>query len=429
MDGTTKRTFALNSRAANLSLTTLLFAIPTALFIILVLFQQTTFRNVPVGDDYYAILKFLLSWIKETGYERLTLIFAPHNEHVIAVTRLFSLFDHYAFDGLNFKRMAFYAALALPLIYYAILMVSVDKRLFAASVFIAAFLIFRPEDWKYLEYPMANISALWGMAFVASFFVSIPGRNNATFGLALIFLLLALCTDAAAFLALPIGVAFLVMHRRWKHLAIFLFVSVIFVGFYSHQSAGTESPVGNFLSQPWVCIRFGIALAGSTISAILPLSKLGEIAVGLTVISVAVWIILRDSPYTNAPAKMVLIYCLGANALIGAARGPLYADAWWTLALDGRYRVYSVVIVALIFLTAARYERIWSRFLLTCIALAACIASYMQNYRPFSSYANGYQSIVENVVRTGSDKRLSAAQIDILKSAIQSGIYKPDLPL
>jgi len=79
-----------------------------------VVFQNAP--NIPIMDDYDAILSFLSKW-KLSGWEqRLTLLFAQYNEHRLLYSRLVYVVYYSLFGNVNFRNLIFIADLQLVFI-------------------------------------------------------------------------------------------------------------------------------------------------------------------------------------------------------------------------------------------------------------------------------------------------------------------------
>ena len=63
-------------------------------------------KNIPVGDDYQAVLKFGVDYKNSTTFsQKIGLIFEQHNEHRIVFVRLATLASIRLFGEVNFKFM------------------------------------------------------------------------------------------------------------------------------------------------------------------------------------------------------------------------------------------------------------------------------------------------------------------------------------
>ena len=66
--------------------------------------------NMPVGDDYDAILNFLNQYFETDWLSKLQLLFGQHNEHRILLTRLISVIDLSIFGSINFSHLIWLGA-------------------------------------------------------------------------------------------------------------------------------------------------------------------------------------------------------------------------------------------------------------------------------------------------------------------------------
>ncbi|HLZ89933.1 MAG TPA: hypothetical protein VKQ52_21925, partial [Puia sp.] len=72
--------------------------------------------NIPIMDDYNAILNFLTDWKKAGFMERLSLLFLQHNEHRILHSRMIFALYYTIFGNVNFRALIILADLQLLVI-------------------------------------------------------------------------------------------------------------------------------------------------------------------------------------------------------------------------------------------------------------------------------------------------------------------------
>ncbi len=72
--------------------------------------------NIPIMDDYDAILSFLSEWKLSDWGQRLSLLFAQYNEHRLLYSRLVYVIYYSLFGNVNFRNLIFIADLQLVFI-------------------------------------------------------------------------------------------------------------------------------------------------------------------------------------------------------------------------------------------------------------------------------------------------------------------------
>jgi len=143
--------------------------------------------NIPLQDDYLAILQFLNKYITAKGIDRFFLLFSLHNEHRIFSSRVVYVVYYSLFGDINFRNLIFIANFQLLILFYALL-VFIKKCLpthwFIAS-FITALCLFDLSGWENADFAMAAMQNygifLW--LALSLLFYSLPGKKNMIAGL------------------------------------------------------------------------------------------------------------------------------------------------------------------------------------------------------------------------------------------------------
>jgi hypothetical protein len=181
--------------------------------------------NIPKWDDH-ALKKFILDYAQADGWkEKIIALFKQHNEHRIALTRLFSWIDYAITGHLNFRHLMTAGnllLLAVVPLWYELLKKN-KKPLFA--------LVPVPFLWMTLAF-WENM--YWGMSAVQNFgvvtltlwtlYLCINPRV-VPFVIALFLSVATVLTSGNGLLVLPLGALLLFLTQNRKRFALWIIVS------------------------------------------------------------------------------------------------------------------------------------------------------------------------------------------------------------
>ena len=143
-----------------------------------VVFQNAP--NIPIMDDYDAILSFLSKWKLSDWGQRMTLLFAQYNEHRLLYSRLVYVVYYSLFGNVNFRNLIFLAD--LQLVFIASIAVYFIRKCMQKHwqiiSFIAVLCIFdfnTYENGSIAMYGMQNYGVIF-LFFLSLFFYSRGGK-------------------------------------------------------------------------------------------------------------------------------------------------------------------------------------------------------------------------------------------------------------
>jgi hypothetical protein len=370
--------------------------------------------DVPYLDDFDAFLAFLNRVRDESSARvRLALLFAPHNEHLIALPRAFGLLSLALLGHLDFALLNAAGCAMLALLQVALLLAfrrdaPLAQRLLPFAP--AALLVLHPQYHTALLWPTTSLSNFGVMAFAALAFALLARPGRTAFAGAALAAFAALFSQGNGVLALLIApaVPWLCGARRRAAAAAAVAAALLALYLGLHDRAAAAGDLGVNLRHPGRAVLYALNLAGCAPGFSQPwLSWLlgGALAAGFALL---VWRGLpRRSPALFA-LGLFLWASVAANALVRAHQGasaPL---------LQPRYRFYSALLLALAHLSwlelarDARRERAFLRAALA-VSLAFCTAS-------FAAYAGEVRGLAE---------RLEAG-LERWWSSGEGGLFHPD---
>lgn len=225
-----------------------IFLISLSIFVPPILFYWMFFRyttNIPINDDYKAILDFLNKCVETDSYkEKLLLIFSQHNEHRIVYDRIWTILIYKIFGQVNFNYLSLIGNLSLfgYFIIYAKKIREINRNylyLIPLSV-----LIFNISFNENMTFAMATLSNTTGLFFsiLSLYFITKTKISKKGFILSLIFLFLSVFTQGSGLFLIPILFLILLYRKQKKFLIYFLiFIILILLVYFT----GYEKPLNS----------------------------------------------------------------------------------------------------------------------------------------------------------------------------------------
>ncbi|MES2796228.1 MAG: hypothetical protein V4683_09690 [Bacteroidota bacterium] len=198
-------------------------------------------QNIPHWDDY-ALINFINNYQESDSYfEKIQLIFAQHNEHRIAFTRIISLLIYKVNGSLNFQWMIWmgnFALLGILCIFYRFL----KKNQISINYLVPiCFFLFQLSLYENSYWGMASVQNFWVVFFVLMAFWQISNHKIPYF-----WAFIAAFTSANGVLFIPlIGVMIFLFERNYQALIKFSFFSLILVLIYflPYQQPPNSQPI------------------------------------------------------------------------------------------------------------------------------------------------------------------------------------------
>jgi hypothetical protein len=373
-------------------------------------------QNLPHWDDY-ALIEFTNKCFRGplSVWDKVTLLFAQHNEHRIAFTRFLFLSTTALLGGVNLVVLQILGALGLLTlaIYLVVVFIKNDKPLVLGVL--ATLLLLQNTHYENTFWAMASIQNFWVVTFSVLAFWGIIQAKNIGF----LFLLLAAYTSANAVVLVPfIGVLGLWYQRQYQYLKWFVGFSffVILSYFIKYQQPPDVAPID--ISKPYFNIKASLVMLGASVD-LFPnlalekrvwLSYACGLLIGLTALYF-LWKKLwtkRDSTIAQNHYHLflmgVFLFCLGTCCISSLSR----LQYGWYVFMVSRYRIYS--LLALVAVVCMAYELIkkpWSTYYLLLAnvsALACFVLSYIHFHPIVSNYQHAEQASFATVVlKDGSD--------------------------
>ncbi|MGO8758969.1 MAG: hypothetical protein ACLQG3_12670 [Terracidiphilus sp.] len=328
-----------------------------ALFVALpaALFYGILFRclvNLPVLDDYDALLGFLNQVVQQKGAAARLLSFlaAQHNEyklffaHGVAWAQ-FALVGHVNFSCLCVLGSS--AVLVLALILWRMFLPAEKDFARRLAFFVpVAWLLFQLSYWETLDWAMASLENLWVVVFSLGAIGCLLRPSRKSFAAALVLYALAIAASGNGFLLLPLGLLVLGLRRRLVRAAGWLAVSAVCIAAYAYRynPMSSQSPSHGSVFSALLHLRpdYAIAFAGNA-GAIAGKSALSigiSLALGASLLALFGWLARRGygrrNPFVSCSVLFVLLTALGVAGL--------RSEFGLTQSLEPRYTIYGVLL-------------------------------------------------------------------------------------
>lgn len=136
--------------------------------------------NIPILDDWDAILGFIIKWTETNSIDKIKLIFSQHNEHRIAVSRAIYALFFYLSKDINFLKLGIIANVQLVVIFAVLTYFSSKYITFTWPIFssVIALCIFDATNYENSMIAMAGMANYGVIMFflLSLFFYSLKSK-------------------------------------------------------------------------------------------------------------------------------------------------------------------------------------------------------------------------------------------------------------
>ncbi len=333
--------------------------------------------NLPYWDDYIVQERLLFFTYLPTGSGKIQALLAQHWEHRIVWTRLVFMLFQKINGGLNYVGLTWIGLGGLVSLLGLLAIAFRRTKLDWAYFMPVPFWLFTLQSHENLIWAMASLQNFWVLTFALSSFWALavggPARRVLALGLAIA----ATFTSGNGPLVLIAGLLVLIWQRHWRSAGGWAICMVVCLGVYfwdyhriSFFPSPYRYPVTDWLRAVLVFVGgFADPYPYSGVYALNYTNPLGGvISLGALVLGMAGWLLwrlIRQQGWQVRPAPercwsdffLGSMLFLGATTLITAYSrvgfaGPAYL-------LQGRYKIYSALIVSIVYLYALT---VWPAF-------------------------------------------------------------------
>ncbi|ACT96302.1 hypothetical protein [Dyadobacter fermentans] len=373
--------------------------------------------NIPKWDDH-ALKTFIVEYAQAGDWQgKIRALFKQHNEHRIALTRLFAWIDYAVFGQLNYRHLMTAGNLlllgAIPLWYD--LLKKNKKPLFALVPI--PFLWMTLAFWENMYWGMAAVQNLGVVTLVLWTLYLVINPKTLPFAIAIILSVITVLTSGNGLMVLPLGALLLFLAGNRKRFALWIVISIaeIFCYFYwyTKPESNPESKAGILqLAKGYMAFLGSFAESIPVLDHFKVCLFLGVVLflVAVSIASTTLFRIVRNK-YSVKFERTTDLFCLGAILFIlGTALIVVYTRAGFGLEglITSRYKIYSVLllIIAYIYVVVPIRGSFLSPYITAIIALAVTFNVFSYHYHLVDAYNLRKQLVTSQFNWTYTDKSL-----------------------
>jgi hypothetical protein len=351
----------------------LIAAIPVIVFMTVL---ARTAVNVPVDDDYYALLPFMSDW-KEAGSSaaRFHLVFDQFNSHRLIVTKCTALLSYFSTGRLNLVFVQVSSWLGWLVLALGLATTTPSLRRDPIMALPLTLLLMHPQGFINLLNAIAMCS-IWGVTFPFLALATMFSKRRAVFCLSLVFAAAAAASFINGILVFPVAVLGLAAHRRFARAGIFLALGgLVWALYFTHYSVELAP-----LNVAGLLHRAVIMAGGMFV--VLRLPEWTAVIGGVAIFLLVAWLVASLWVSRRLPVHLWFAVLLVMTILM-AARGRTGWPPYYML--QDRYQLYGLLLLALFYLAVAelflnrRRLVLWSA---SGLAFGFCFISYADHVAP-----------------------------------------------
>jgi hypothetical protein len=311
--------------------------------------------NIPNADDYPAILSFANQYVQMHG-------FIPKTVHIITFQQ--SEYKTMLVSGITAVECESLHRISLPIlmvlgnlmpigIFFTVLSMyrQKDSELYTSviSLLPVSLLLFQLQYGSTLDWATASMQnlpvILCGLLAIRFLAKSSSSRD---FALACLWLVVAICSSANGFGLSIVGGILLIEQRRLRQLLVWA-ITVLAMGgvyFYRYNFHSSQSVPGGTVGRAFLHFNFLYAVSFLGTSAAGATSYLPSVALGFVVICLFIFVCSTGYSRRNAGVFYAMVFAVVSAFGVAGLRGALGV----TQSLASRYRIYSNLMLALLFI-------------------------------------------------------------------------------
>ncbi len=313
-------------------------------------------QNIPHWDDY--AIRTIVDKIHNSSsfFEKLRLVFAQHNEHRIAFTRIMALITVQIGGQINFLWMQWLGSFALIGMLYLFFKVLKANQLSGNYLIPIGFFLFQLSHYENTYWAMASVQNFWVVLFVLLSFWQIANGK-----IPYLWFTLAAFTSANGVLFVPmVGLLAFVFSGNYKNLIKFSILSsfVLLVYFVFYQKPPDSQPIdlsNLLLNFKATFVNFG-SIADLNFTQNIDKRVLTTLITGLIIgfAFIVIWLQMYFEPkkwrFSNNKNLIffgsILLFVLATCAVTTLSR----IQYGFYVFLVSRYKIYSIIIICSLYL-------------------------------------------------------------------------------
>jgi hypothetical protein len=332
--------------------------------------------NLPILDDYHAVLKFLNDYKGADLTTKVTLLLQQHNEHRILSTRLICAIYYGLTGGINFINLIYIANLQLVVI-FIVLTIFIKKavpKYWGIVSLMAGFCLFDLNNYDNADFAMCGMVNYGVIMLFLMSLLFYSFKNNKYLSLAIFCQIICIYSSGNGIIAAFVLVIFTIFDGEKIKIILSSLTFIIFSSLYyfHYTRVADESTYTHDLSK---ILPFFFHMTGGHFgyeNGIL----IGVILLVVLVLALPVSKNLRIKQNT-LPLLCIVFYFLASNGVISIFRSNVkMLDSY-----SSRYlinpNIITAIIFVLLFIKLEVYKYKWQIVIPVCILL---LYTYSQNY-------------------------------------------------
>lgn len=353
--------------------------------------------NTPFSDDFDAILGFINTYQEAGPRSFFSLIFAQHNEHRIAFSKIVYAMYFTIFGNINFSHLIWIGNLGWLATIYLLWRYSkqCDIKLYQFAPVIIILLSF--SHYNLMTWAMASIALYYQILFALLTLYAMVNRRPL---LAMLFFVLGIFTSGGGIALAPLLLLFYASQRQWRSfiLALITIASSLCIYFFifSYISPpGHAHPLNNLL-HPQLLLKFFIVFLGNFVKESVLVSGLfGAVIAGL-------FLKYAKPIYQNTPYLWwVALFIFIVDGMLSITRSGFGVE----YATSSRYTPNSLLIISILYISClAQCTSEKSRLLATGAGLLFALILFKTWYPlGVDNMRERSQTILQNPLKTYYD--------------------------
>ena len=330
--------------------------------------------NIPIGDDFDAILGFLNRFLSAGGFiEKAGLVFEQHNEHRLVFSRLVALIQYYLFGEADLRGLIIFGNLSLAGLFVTLALIYRQRLGRVLYLLPASLIIFNFEYYETVNWAMASVSNLYVLFFaLLSLYLLLARSSAASFAGAILCYAAAAFTQGGGLFVGLAGIVMLAIGRQFNKAALWSLVTVALFSIYFygyHTPAGHPSVLSVISADPFLPIRFFFSFLGSP----LPMPEV----FGILSFGFFIYLTLKGYCAENRGVYAFLLFLFITAAVTALTRSGFGLDQ----SLASRYKVVASLIFAIHYLSAVEIMKAPSaKRIFVALAIAGSLAFNINAY-------------------------------------------------
>lgn len=222
--------------------------------------------NMPVGDDYDAVLGFLNRYVQSGTQEKIWLFFSQHNEHRILLTHLISILDLNFFNEINFLHLIWLGNLGWFLSISAFWHFSSKEGVSFSEFIPAGIILLSFSHYEMMTWAMTSIQQYYQVFFGI---LAIGYMTKNRIAPSMLFYILAIFTSGGGMSLVPLANLYYLLHKKWREFGICIAITLIALMAYFvllPYTSPASSKILQTLMQPQIFIAYAIGFIGGVLN-------------------------------------------------------------------------------------------------------------------------------------------------------------------